>query len=81
MRLSLLADPGAYASRPFDCFAANAIGPRRLIFYGSIRLGGSMGANKMDAEVIDRDRIEVFVSSSMRDEGDFSWQQLRNELN
>lgn len=24
-----------------------------------------MGANKMDAEVIDRDRIEVFVSSSM----------------
>lgn len=40
-----------------------------------------MGANKMDAEVIDRDRIEVFVSSSMRDEDDFSWQQLRNELN
>lgn len=40
-----------------------------------------MGANKMDVEVIDRDRIEVFVSSSMRDEGDFSWQQLRDELN
>ena len=38
-----------------------------------------MGANKMDVEVIDRDRIEVFVSSSMRDEGDFSWQQLRDE--
>lgn len=27
-----------------------------------------MDANKMDAEVIDRDRIEVFVSSSMSDE-------------
>ena len=40
-----------------------------------------MDANKMDAEVIDRDRIEVFVSSSMSDEGDFSWQQLRDELN
>ena len=40
-----------------------------------------MDANKMDAEVIDRDRIEVFVSSSMRDEGDFSWLQLRDELN
>lgn len=40
-----------------------------------------MDANEMDAEVIDRDRIEVFVSSSMRDEGDFSWQQLRNKLN
>lgn len=40
-----------------------------------------MDANEMDAEVIDRDRIEVFVSSSMSDEGDFSWQQLRDELN
>lgn len=40
-----------------------------------------MDTNAMDAEVIDRDRIEVFVSSSMRDEGDFSWQQLRDELN
>lgn len=40
-----------------------------------------MDANEMDAEVIDRDRIEVFVSSSMRDEVDFSWQQLRDELN
>ena len=30
-----------------------------------------MDANEMDAEVIDRDRIEVFVSSSMSDEGDF----------
>lgn len=40
-----------------------------------------MDANEMDAEVIDRDRIDVFVSSSMSDEGDFSWQQLRDELN
>lgn len=40
-----------------------------------------MDTNEMDAEVIDRDRIEVFVSSSMRDEGDFNWQQLRDELN
>lgn len=40
-----------------------------------------MDANEMDVEVIDRDRIEVFVSSSMSDEGDFSWQQLRDELN
>lgn len=40
-----------------------------------------MDANEIDAEVIDRDRIEVFVSSSMSDEGDFSWQQLRDELN
>lgn len=40
-----------------------------------------MSTNEIDAEVIDRDRIEVFVSSSMRDEGDFSWQQLRDELN
>lgn len=40
-----------------------------------------MDAGELDAEVIDRDRIEVFVSSSMRDEGDFNWQQLRDELN
>ena len=40
-----------------------------------------MDTNEMDAEVIDRDRIDVFVSSSMRDEGDFSWQHLRAELN
>lgn len=40
-----------------------------------------MGANEMDAEVIDRDRIEVFVSSSMQDEDDFSWRRLRDELN
>lgn len=40
-----------------------------------------MDTSEMDAEVIDRDRIEVFVSSSMRDEGDFNWQQLRDELN
>lgn len=40
-----------------------------------------MDANEMDAEGIDRDRIEVFVSSSMSDEGDFSWRQLRDELN
>lgn len=40
-----------------------------------------MDINETDAEVIDRDRIEVFVSSSMRNEGDFSWQQLRDELN
>ena len=40
-----------------------------------------MDTNEMDAEVIDRDRIEVFVSSSMRNEGDFSWHQLRDELN
>lgn len=40
-----------------------------------------MDTSELDAEVIDRDRIEVFVSSSMRDEGDFNWQQLRDELN
>ena len=40
-----------------------------------------MDTNEMDAEVIDRDRIEVFVSSSMRDEDTFSWHQLRDELN
>lgn len=38
-------------------------GPRRLLFYKSIRsLGGSMDTSELDAEVIDRDRIEVFVS-------------------
>lgn len=40
-----------------------------------------MDTNEMNAEVIDRDRIEVFVSSSMRDEDTFSWHQLRDELN
>ena len=40
-----------------------------------------MDTGELDAEVIDRDRIEVFVSSSMCDEGDFNWQQLRDELN
>lgn len=40
-----------------------------------------MGVNTMDAEVIDRDRIEVFVSSSMRDEDTFCWRMLRDELN
>ena len=40
-----------------------------------------MDTSELYAEVIDRDRIEVFVSSSMRDEGDFNWQPLRDELN
>lgn len=40
-----------------------------------------MDTNEMGAEVIDRDCIEVFVSSSMRDEDTFCWRQLRDELN
>lgn len=40
-----------------------------------------MATNEMDAEVIDRDRIEVFVSSSMQDEDTFCWRKLRDELN
>ena len=40
-----------------------------------------MTINEVDVEVIDRDRIEVFVSSSMRDEDTFCWRKLRDELN
>lgn len=40
-----------------------------------------MDTNEMDAEVIDRDRIGVFVSSSMRNEGNYNWRHLRAKLN
>lgn len=40
-----------------------------------------MEEHEVGAAIIDPDRIEVFISSSMRDEGDFSWSKLRGEIN
>lgn len=40
-----------------------------------------MEEHEVDAAIIDPDCIEVFISSSMRDEGDFSWSKLRGEIN
>lgn len=40
-----------------------------------------MDEHEVGATIIDPDRIEVFISSSMRDESDFSWSKLRDEIN
>lgn len=42
---------------------------------------GYMDEREVGVTIIDPDRIEVFIRSSMRDESDFSWSKLRGEIN
>lgn len=46
----------------------------------SIMLATSSSANKKVGQVSVSEKISVFISSSMRDEGDFSWSTLRSAV-
>ena len=40
-----------------------------------------MDNDEAKVQIIDRDQIDVFISCSMCDEGEFIWHQVRDELN